>query len=126
MNETTKPANGTTHPPTEPPSGAPVPGATPPTRVSRQTKIWVLQNEALRRPDPLRANLCAMEGDLMLLAVQFHGMLEDILSDATNSPAHFAQLQQKGDYYLKVVHVLTRLVQADQQIARTEQAAQAK
>jgi hypothetical protein len=123
VNETTKPANGTTHPLTEPPSGAPVPEARPPTRASREMKIWALQHEALHRPEPLRANLGAMEGDLMQVAVQIQSALEEDLSATTNSPERFGQLQRKVELYLKVSREISRLVQADQQIARVERAA---
>jgi hypothetical protein len=124
MNPTTESTNGTTlHPRTEPPSGVPGPEAKPPTHAVRQAQIWALQTEALRRPDPLRANLGAMLGDLMLLALRIRATFDEDLSAVLNTPEQYRELQQKGDYYLKVTREVSRLVQADQQIARTDRPA---
>jgi hypothetical protein len=125
MNESNEQPNGTTpHPLTDPPSGVPVPEVKPPSREGRRGLAWALQNEALRRSDPLRANLGVLAGDLMLLAHQIGGALEENPPAAMNSPERFRQFNQKADLYLKVVREMSRLVQADQQIARADRPAQ--
>jgi hypothetical protein len=124
MNDTNKSTNGTTSDPrTEPPSGVPVPETKPPTHAVRQAQIWALQAEALRRSHPLRANLGAMQGDLIHVALIIRGTFDENLSAVQNTPEAFRQFQQRCDTYLRVVREVTRLVQADQQIARADRPA---
>ena len=83
-----------------------------PTREQRRALVLAYQAEALRRPNPLSANLTMITADLMGLA---HGLAESVKEALGPGPASGRQrLGRDADLYLKVVGQIGRLVQMEQ------------
>jgi hypothetical protein len=82
-----------------------------PTQEQRRALVLAYQAEALRRPNPLSANLTMITADLMGLA---HRLVESVKEGLGPGPAGLQRLGRHADLYLKVVGQIGRLVQMEQ------------
>ncbi len=83
----------------------------------RLEKIHEYLLESLDRPDSFRANLGAVSGDLLWMALKLKGAIEVALSDAASPLGNFERLAPAIDEYLKVVRQIDRLGHLDQLVA---------
>jgi hypothetical protein len=83
-------------------------------RDTRLALIHAYQDQALKHPNPLAANLGVINGDLMELVYRLRQALD---SSASRSPADFPQLAQQVDVLLRTVRQVDRLAQLERQLA---------
>lgn len=91
-----------------------------PNRAERLGLIQALQCRALKRTDPLAANIEMFTGDLMQFAYQMRESLEETLVKGTASPQGSRQWERKVDTYLKVMRQIDRLTQIGRQLTAPE------
>ncbi len=90
-----------------------------PTPVQRLEMIHRFQAEAMKRADPLAANLGVLSGDLMLFAFRISEAVEPVLTASVTSEGKFGAFAQQAEMYLRVVRQLDRLAQIERQLPRT-------
>ena len=91
------------------------PGEAPPSREQRMALVGALQAQALRRPDPLAANLGVIAGDLMGFAHGLAAAAQAGLADGAASAEARRSFLHNLEVYLKVVRQIDRLAQLERQ-----------
>jgi len=120
-NETTKgiPASGAAAPAGAKATDRATPG-------DRLGLIRALQEQALRRADPLAANLEVISGDLMLFAYRIRESVEANLAASLASADRCEQFTKQAEMYLRFVRQIDRLAQIERQLARAPEPAKAE
>jgi hypothetical protein len=94
------------------------PSGMSPTSEDRMALVRAFQREAMKRPDPLAANLGVIAADLMGFAHGLAARVQESLSRAATSSGGRQQFVQNADLYLKFVRQIDRLAQLERQLSR--------
>src|SRR6478672_8296197 len=76
----------------------------------RLALIRAFQAEAMKRANPLAANLAVINGDLMQFVYRLRQALDE---SVISSPSDFPQLAQRAELLLRFVRQVDRLAQLD-------------
>jgi hypothetical protein len=97
-------------PPTLPAIPPPAPA---PTREQRQSLVRAYQLQAMKRPDPLAANLGVLQADLMQFAHDLAPTIQANLSQAAISSEGRKISFQTIEQYLKIMRQIDRFTQIE-------------
>ena len=107
----------TPKPSPERPKAAETPTSTT-ARLSRTELIEKFREQALRKANPLAANLSVISSDLMLFAGGIAESGSLLLSRLDGSPEALQQFERRVHLHLRVVQHITRVTQMEQQLEK--------
>jgi hypothetical protein len=84
----------------------------------RMDLVRAFQVQAMRRQDPLAANLGVISADLMVFAHGLAAAVQDKLARAPALTDQYRRLVQDAELYLKFVRQIDRLAQIQRQLSQ--------
>jgi hypothetical protein len=90
-------------------------------REERLRLIRAFQTQAMKKSDPLAANLDVISGDLMLFAFRMREIMEKDMMGALTTERGFQQFERQSEVYLKFIRQLDRLAQIERHRATVTQ-----